>query len=752
MSITARRRGRDATGLTAPASLGVALALAALLRVLASITNVVGGTTKLALVVAGAVVCGVGLARLISPRVAVALAVVLGGLGLIGYYAAIPGSRLAVSSVPAVMLDLVALSTGLSVLRLVLVDVWVLVFAPVPTFLAAYLTARGRHVSGATAVGAALGFFVLTGDAGTASTLAGVIGVGLASGLSTVSVPGGLKSHSRTLAVILAVMILASATVTIVPAGATQPWAVDRGTPAIESTLVEDEDLEIAGTTRLSPAVRFTVESPVERNWHTGSYDTYTGDGWVRSGDSRRLSGTLAGPPGASTPVETSITIRTKRQTIPAPWKPVAVDGRLETTAQVDTEATIRPGSPLLEGDQITVRSSVTDPDPAALRAAGTDYPSGVVDRYTQLPERTPDRVRERTETVLAEADADTPYDKAATLEQYLRSEYAYSLSVARPTGDVADAFLFEMDAGYCVYFATTMAVMLRSQGVPVRLATGYDSGERVSATEYVVRGQDAHAWVMVYFPDHGWVSFDPTPPTDREQAEQVRLAEARSNGAANVDTPQTAEGRVSTAQAEPNRAESTQDTSNASDRASGSAGSSDGNGNGTGSGSIGVTPTERDRLSSLQPEATPTTDTGSDGPLPSIPSPETVVYWVFLAVTVTAGARHTGVAGRAYHGVRLRLPNRSRTPTADATRAFADLERLLARQYRPRRVGETPRAYLAALRDHGVDDRAHRVCETYERATYAGGVSAAEAHAARATVRRLAIESTPVLGRLIAT
>ena len=737
-------------GLASPASVGVAVVLLAVVRVFASITDVVGGTGRLLAVVAVAVGVGVGLARLVAPRTAVRLTAALAGAGLLGYYAAIPGSQVALESVPAIAFDVVSLLTGLSVLRLVLVDVWVLVFAPAPAFLTAYLAGRGRHVSGAAVAGGTLGFFVLTGDAGVAVTLAGVVGVAVAAGTSTLTTAGGLRSHGRTLATVLAVMVLASATVTLVPAGTAQPWAVERGTPAIESTLVEGDELTVVGTTRLSPAVRFTISSPVERNWHTGSYDTYTGDGWVRSGETVPLNGSLAGPPGASTRVESSVTIETERETVPAPWQAVSVEGALTQTAQVDERGTIRPGVSLRPGETVTVQSAVIDPSPASLREAGTDYPAAIEERYTQLPESTPDRVGTRTAAILEEAGAETPYDQAVALEEYFATEYAYSLSVDQPTGDVADAFLFEMDAGYCTYFATTMAVMLRSQGVPARLATGYDSGQAVSDTEYVVRGQDAHAWVMVYVPEHGWVEFDPTPAAGRDRAERVRLAEARADGVDYIDTARTEGGIVTTREEEPaDRPTADATAPNETDGATPNASTgSTAESNGT----SGPAPGEQNPFpSAFGSSATPTDgSTGSAGG-PSLPAPETVGYWLVVVVVVGASARRFGVTGRAYHAIRLRTLGRSGTPHADAVRAFDDLERLLARRYRARRPGETPRDYLDALRSVGVDERVHAVGEAYERAAYAGTVSRREAADARRTVRRLALESTPVLGRLLA-
>lgn len=72
------------------------------------------------------------------------------------------------------------------------------------------------------------------------------------------------------------------------------------------------------------------------------------------------------------------------------------------------------------------------------------------------------------------------------------------------------------MDAGYCTYYATTMVTMLRSQGVPARFVVGYTTGEQVGDDRYRVRGLNSHAWVQVYFPDVGWVRFDPTPAGPR--------------------------------------------------------------------------------------------------------------------------------------------------------------------------------------------------------------------------------------------
>jgi transglutaminase-like putative cysteine protease len=623
----------------------------------------------------------------------------------------------------------------------------VLAVAPVPTFLVGYLVGRGRHVGAAGVAGGTLGFLVLTGDAGGTTTLAGVVGVALTAGLSTLSMPGGLRGHGDTLAAVLAAMVLVSATLTLLPAGAAQPWALDRGNPTLESSLDADDEVSVVGPTRLSPEVRYTIESPVAANWHAGAYDTYTGDGWVRSGEQSPLEEPLDGPPGDATSVNVTITAETESPSLPAPWQAVDVRGTAAQTARVDEHGTIRLAEPLGAGETAEIESRVLDADPEALRDAGTDYDPAIEERYTQLPESTPDRVGERTEAILAEADAENPYDQAVAIERYLREEYEYSLTVRKPDGDVADAFLFEMDAGYCVYFATTMAAMLRSQGIPAQFVTGYSEGERVSEDRYVVRGQDAHAWVKAYFPGHGWVTFDPTPAAEREGARTARLADARADGEEGVDVPASrpAGGAPSMVpEAGVNDPTTVDVATNGTNGTTADAGDGDAivGEEGTRTGPEGIA-----------------RGAGGEGRPPGegfpLPSGETVVRWLFAAVIGVTGARRFGLGRRVRRAARLRLPRVAspRTdpdPAADAKRAFADLEYLLARRYRRRRAGETPRDYLDALRIRGLDERAMTVGEAYERATYAGTVTREEADEARRTVRRLALESTPVLRRLV--
>ncbi|WP_128904457.1 transglutaminase domain-containing protein [Halorubrum amylolyticum] len=745
----------DWSGLADPAVVGVALVTAAYLGVFFEATDVVGGTARTAAAVSVAGVAGAVLSRVVTERTAVRLTAVLFAAGLAGYYFAVPASRRALFSVESVALDVVSLLTGLSILRLALADAWVLAVAPVPTFLVAYLAGRGQHVGATAAAGGTLGFLVCTGDAGEVAALVGVAGAALAAGLSTLSTPGALRSHGDRLAAVLTAMILVSATITVLPAGAAQPWGADRGR-TLESSVSGGDEVELVGPIRLSPEVRYEIDSPVASNWHVAAYDTYTGDGWVRSGERSTLEGPLDGPPGETTTANVTVTARTESTALPAPWQAVDVRGSGASTAQVDERGTLRLGAALRPGEATTVESRVLDAEPAALRNASTAYDPAIEERYTQLPESTPDRVDERTEAIVEAADAESPYEKAAAIEQYLIEEYDYSLAVEKPEGDVADAFLFEMDAGYCTYFATTMVAMLRSQGIPAQFATGYSKGERVGEDRYVVRGQDAHAWVKVYFPEHGWVEFDPTPPSERDEARSERLAEARETGEAGVDTEESDpsnEGDEPTPLPVPDATPDADGGAPADANGSnGSDGSDDAlpDANGTDASAVeeGISRERLVRNGTPAGGAEPGAGEGGDGGLP-LPSREAAAYWLFVVTVGVAGARRLGLAERARHAVRVRVPLGRGEPVEDAKRAFADLERLLARRYRERRPGETPRAYLDALPLRDGDERVRAVGEVYERAAYAESVTRVEADEARRTVRRLALERTPVIGRL---
>jgi len=148
---------------------------------------------------------------------------------------------------------------------------------------------------------------------------------------------------------------------------------------------------------------------------------------------------------------------------------------------------------------------------PAVLRAASSAYPEFVQNTYLQLPELDP-RVKALAEQITASSK--NAYDKAANIERYLKTRYAYTLDLSGPkVQDPLAHFLFVRRAGHCEYFAAAMTVMLRTLGIPARYASGFLPGEYNDlGGDFIVRASDAHTWVEVYFPSYGWITFDPTP------------------------------------------------------------------------------------------------------------------------------------------------------------------------------------------------------------------------------------------------
>jgi transglutaminase-like putative cysteine protease len=157
--------------------------------------------------------------------------------------------------------------------------------------------------------------------------------------------------------------------------------------------------------------------------------------------------------------------------------------------------------------------SDIATPSAPELRAAGRNYPAKIAKEYLHLPEAGIDpRVAQLASQITHSAKTD--YDKATVIENYLQTRFGYTLQL--PQTEVKDPianFLFVRKQGHCEYFASSMAVMLRTLGIPSRVVNGFRSDEFNDITgSYVVRAKDAHSWVEAYFPGYGWQTFDPTP------------------------------------------------------------------------------------------------------------------------------------------------------------------------------------------------------------------------------------------------
>jgi protein-glutamine gamma-glutamyltransferase len=148
------------------------------------------------------------------------------------------------------------------------------------------------------------------------------------------------------------------------------------------------------------------------------------------------------------------------------------------------------------------------------LRNSSQTYPEALRALYLQLPKLDP-RISDLARMITSRAR--NPYDKARAVESYLRNNYGYTLDLSgTPPVDPLAYFLFDKRAGHCEYFAAAMTVMMRAVGVPARYVNGFLPGEYNDVGgDYIIRASDAHSWVEVFFPGYGWITFDPTPPSD---------------------------------------------------------------------------------------------------------------------------------------------------------------------------------------------------------------------------------------------
>jgi transglutaminase-like putative cysteine protease len=311
--------------------------------------------------------------------------------------------------------------------------------------------------------------------------------------------------------------------------------------------------MTLQGEFRLSPEPIAHVAAARGRYWRAATYEQYTGRGWRNATARQPLTAAAARAPAHERRAELVQTVRVlapRGEALLAAAQPraVGVAATLEYPAglagdplALDLVARIRAPSAPAVGDAYRVVSSIPTASEAELRAAGADYPAAVAERYGRAPETT-GRVRALAQRLAPPALR--PYERARAIERYLRS-LRYDLRVPAPPTDRdgVDYFLFDSKVGYCDYFATAMAVLLRSAGVPARVASGYAIGEPdPGGGGWTVRDLHAHSWVEVYFPRYGWIEFEPSPnrplpdrPSGPAEAPAAGLAapEAGPRGAA---------------------------------------------------------------------------------------------------------------------------------------------------------------------------------------------------------------------------
>jgi protein-glutamine gamma-glutamyltransferase len=297
------------------------------------------------------------------------------------------------------------------------------------------------------------------------------------------------------------------------------------GSMQLTSGFSERVELGQIGNIKQSDVVVMRVKTdrdrsalPANLKWRGLAYDYYDGRAWKRTHPIRgtipvqswhyKLENTTQGTDWIN---QTFFLEALSTDVIFATHKALAVSRDVGLLLRDESENLYAP-RPSYRKLRYSVVSDPIRPDPANISDL-RPIPQEILNTYTQVPPEDP-RIEELAKQ--ATGKAKDKYAKALALEQYLRTNYAYSLRLrGNPnSNDPLAMFLFETRSGHCEYFASAMAIMLRQLGIPARLVNGFQIGEynRIG-DNWTVRQYDAHSWVEAYFPPYGWIEFDPTPP-----------------------------------------------------------------------------------------------------------------------------------------------------------------------------------------------------------------------------------------------
>jgi transglutaminase-like putative cysteine protease len=284
-------------------------------------------------------------------------------------------------------------------------------------------------------------------------------------------------------------------------------------------------DLQRPGNT---PHFTYQTTSTSPQYLRMLTLDRFEGTQWTSSGehptaaqeDGERLPvpGLTSGVAIEEATVEVAIT-GLVGDLLPVPFPSVAVSG-LRGEWEWDTDGlTVSSRSSSVEGQEYSVTALVIEPTSDQLRGAPDDVP-GEVAPYLELPDEVPEAVRRVFDEVTA--GSATRYDAAYAIQQYLRTEFSYSVATPVDEGYDGDGFeaigqFLEAGSGYCVHFASAMAILSRMAGIPARISLGYLPGDRIGSDDdgfvaYRVGSDDLHSWPELYFAGVGWVPFEPTP------------------------------------------------------------------------------------------------------------------------------------------------------------------------------------------------------------------------------------------------
>lgn len=278
----------------------------------------------------------------------------------------------------------------------------------------------------------------------------------------------------------------------------------------------------------MEPEIVLRVRSQAPGFWRAMAFDRYTGQGWEVSRedqqqDIKRAPWSyrffIAPPPTREDTkriIQSYTAVSELPNIIPALSYPKHVFFPTREIA-IDPEGSLRSPAGLIEGMTYTVISEVPYRDRTLLGTASKDYPKSISNYYLQIPPAIKEKVRQKTEELLAKSPnpLTSVYEKTLFLAQALKQNYRIQpdLPFLEEKEDLVEAFLFRYQGGYPDHFSTALTVMLRSIGIPARLTVGFAAGEFNPFTGfYLVRNTDAYALSEVYFPKYGWYTFDPIP------------------------------------------------------------------------------------------------------------------------------------------------------------------------------------------------------------------------------------------------
>jgi len=282
----------------------------------------------------------------------------------------------------------------------------------------------------------------------------------------------------------------------------------------------------------LKPKVVLRVRSQAPGFWRVQAYDQYTGQGWELSREDQvvevtrptwsyrfQLYPTSFNLGRTKTVIQSYTAVSELPNIIPALSYPKRLYFPTREVA-IDTEGSLRSPLALLEGLTYTVISEVPVRDRTRLQQAPETYPDNIQKYYLDVPPDIADKIREKTEQLLATSPQPltSSYEKALYLAQAVKQRYRipdnpFELPYLQDDEDLVEAFLFKHEGGYPDHFSTALTIMLRSIGIPARLVVGFGTGQFNPFTGlYVVKNTDAYAMTEVYFPNYGWFAFDPIP------------------------------------------------------------------------------------------------------------------------------------------------------------------------------------------------------------------------------------------------